>query len=185
MLISSNTPGPSIRRQCDLLGISRSSYYGQAPSSEETDDNLAYMRLIDEPYLRTPFFGSRQMTRWLKRQGHSVNRKRVRRLMQLMGIQGTVPGPHTSKAHPEHVVYPYLLRRIKLAHANLVWSADITYVPMPKGFMYLVAVIDWYSRYVLAWELSNTLDHLFCLSALQAALAHGEPVIFNTDHRSG
>ena len=184
MLVEPDNRDLSIRRQCELLGVVRSSYYYQPQREEETKENLAYMRLIDEQYMRTPFFGSRQMTLWLERQGHDVNRKRVQRLMRLMGIQGSVPGPHTSKPHPQHPVYPYLLRGMRLDHANLVWSTDITYVPMPTGFLYLVAVIDWYSRYVLAWELSNTLDHLFCLSALEHALTTAEPVIFNTDQGS-
>ncbi len=142
------------------------------------------MRLIDEQYLRTPFYGSRQMTRSLVRGGHAVNRKRVQRLMRKMGIQATVPGPHTSRPHPAQKIYPYLLRGMKLHNANLVWSTDITYVPMSSGFMYLVAIIDWYSRYVIAWELSNTLDPLFCVSTLEEALEHAHPVIFNTDQGS-
>ena len=182
MLIEPQFDGLSIRRQCQLLGITRSGYYSE--SRGESAENLAYMRAIDEQYLRTPFFGSRQMTRWLNRLGHDINRKRVQRLMRLMGIQATVPGPHTSKPHPQHPIYPYLLRGLTLQHANLVWSTDITYIPLPKGFMYLVAVIDWYSRYVLAWELSNTLDHLFCVSALEQALEGAQPVIFNTDQGS-
>lgn len=139
------------------------------------------MRLIDRQYLETPFYGSRQMTAWLRRQGFAVNRKRVQRLMGLMGLQATVPGPHTSRPHPQNPVYPYLLRQLTLTNSNLVWCADITYIPMPRGFLYLVAVLDWYSRYVLAWRLSNTLDALFCLEALEMALGRGEPVIFNTD----
>ena len=145
---------------------------------------MRYMRLLDEQYLRTPFYGSRQMTRWLVSQGHSVNRKRVQRLMRTMGIQGTVPGPHTSRPHPARKVYPYLLQGLKLQGANLVWSTDITSIPMSAGFMYLAAIIDWYSRYVIAWELSNTLDHLFCVSMLEEALQHAHPVIFNTDQGS-
>ena len=139
------------------------------------------MRLIDRQYLETPFYGSRQMTAWLRRQGYAVNRKRVQRLMGLMGLQATVPGPHTSRPHPQNPVYPYLLRQLALTNSNLVWCADITYIPMPRGFLYLVAVLDWYSRYVLAWRLSNTMDTLFCLEALEMALGRGEPVIFNTD----
>jgi len=172
----------SIRQQCRLLGVSRSALYRE-PAGESAA-NLAFMRLIDEQYLRTPFFGSRQMTHWLRRQGHDINRKRVQRLMRRMGIQATVPGPHTSTRQPQHPVYPYLLKGLQLQHANLVWSTDITYIPMANGFMYLTAVIDWYSRYVLAWELSNTLDHLFCVSALETALEEAQPVIFNTDQGS-
>jgi putative transposase len=172
----------SVRRQCELLGVSRSGLYCEPAG--ESEENLGYMRLIDAQYLRTPFFGSRQMTRWLRRQGHEVNRKRVQRLMGLMGLQATVPGPHTSRPHPHHPVYPYLLEEVRLEHANLVWCSDITYIPMSRGFMYLVAVMDWYSRYVVAWELSSTLDHLFCVSALERALEHAHPVIFNTDQGS-
>lgn len=139
------------------------------------------MRQIDEQYLRTPFFGSRQMTHWLRRSGHPVNRKRIQRLMRLMGLQATVPGPHTSKPHAQHHVYPYLLGHMVIDRPNLVWSTDMTYIPMPRGFQYLVAVIDWYSRYVLAWRLSNTLDVAFCIDALRGALARAQPVVFNTD----
>ncbi len=179
MLIESQHPDLSIARQCALIGLSRSSYY-HTPCGVESEQNLKYMRLIDEQYLRTPFFGSRQMTRWLVNQGHPVNRKRVQHLMRKMGIQGTVPGPHTSRPHPTHKIYPYLLQGMELHDANLVWSTDITYIPMSAGFMYLAAIIDWYSRYVIAWELSNTLDHLFCVSMLEEALQHAHPVIFNT-----
>ncbi|EGV50560.1 transposase [endosymbiont of Riftia pachyptila (vent Ph05)] len=139
------------------------------------------MRIIDEQYLRTPFFGSRQMTDWLRLNGHQVKRKRIQRLMCIMGLEGTVPGPHTSKPHPKNKVYPYLLRGLVLRHSNLVWSADITVIPMPVGFMYLVAIIDWYSRYALTWRLSNTIDTPFCLEALDHALSHAHPCIFNSD----
>jgi putative transposase len=183
MLIEPDHPDLSIACQCALTGLSRSSYY-HTPCGVESEQNLKYMRLIDEQYLRTPFFGSRQMTRWLVNQGHAVNRKRVQRLMQTMGIQATVPGPHTSQPHPSHKIYPYLLQDMELQGANLVWSTDITYIPMPSGFMYLAAIIDWYSRYVIAWELSNTLDHLFCVRMLEDALQHAHPVIFNTDQGS-
>jgi putative transposase len=179
MLIEPCHPELSVSSQCALLELPRSSYYF-APAGE-SPDNLALMRLIDAQYLKTPFFGSRQMTAWLCRQGHAVNRKRVQRLMRLMGLQGAVPGPHTSRPHPQHSVYPYLLGHMQLGHSNLVWSTDITYVPMPLGFLYLVAIIDWYSRYVLAWALSNTLDTGFCLEALDAALGEQQPCVFNTD----
>ncbi|MFA9462644.1 IS3 family transposase [Thiohalorhabdus methylotrophus] len=172
-------PQLSIQRQCALLGLPRSTYYYQ-PAGESAE-NLALMRLIDRQYLETPFYGSRQMTAWLRRQGYAVNRKRVQRLMGLMGLQATVPGPHTSRPQPQNPVYPYLLRELALTNSNLVWCADITYIPMPRGFLYLVAVLDWYSRFVLAWRLSNTMDALFCLEALEMALGRGEPVIFNTD----
>jgi putative transposase len=142
------------------------------------------MRIIDEQYMRTCYFGYRKMTEWMVNQGYPVNYKRVQRLMQLMGLQGAVPGPHTSKPHPKHKVYPYLLRGMKFEQPNLVWSTDFTYIPMPNGFMYLAAVIDWHSRYVISWELSNTMDYIFCLNALESALKEGEPVIFNTDQGS-
>jgi len=172
----------SVSRQCQLLGIARSSYYYQPAT--ESEYNLKLMRLIDQQYLKTPFYGSRQMTCWLRQQGYPVNRKRIQRLMRKMGLQATVPGPHTSKPHPEHTIYPYLLNNMVLDYSNLVWSTDITYIPMPKGFMYLVAIIDWYSRYVLSWKLSNTLDTHFCLVALEEALEQQMPCIFNTDQGS-
>ena len=139
------------------------------------------MRLIDEQYLHTPFYGSRGMTQWLIRQGHDVNRKRVRRLMRVMGLEAIYPRRRTSDPCPEHRIYPYLLRNLTIERPNQVWSADITYVPLRRGFMYLVAVLDWHSRYVLSWELSNTLDSAFCVAALEGALASGRPEIFNTD----
>lgn len=139
------------------------------------------MRLIDEEYMRHPFLGSRRLREYLQRHGYSVNRKRVQRLMRIMGIEALYPKPKTSTAQPEHKVYPYRLNQVEIVYPNQVWSTDITYLPMPTGFMYLTAVIDWYSRYVLAWALSNTLDGYFCLDALHAALAQGTPEIFNTD----
>ena len=182
MLINPDHVDISITRQCQLLGVSRSSYYYKA--NGESEENLRYMRLIDEQYLRTPFFGYRQMTRWLHRQGYRVNKKRVQRLMGIMGIQATVPGPHTSKPHPEHKIYPYLLNGMQLTGSNLVWSTDLTYVPLPTGYMYLIAIIDWYSRYVLAWALSNTMDVFSCTQVLEEALLESQPVIFNTDQGS-
>jgi putative transposase len=169
----------SLRRQCERLGLNRSTFY-YAPAGESAE-NLHLMRLIDEQYLRTPFYGWPRMTAHLRRQGYVVNAKRLRRLMQKMGLQAIYPKPKTSKAAQERRVYPYLLRGVEIRHPNFVWSADITYVPMRHGFMYLVAVIDWYSRYVLTWQLSNTLDGYFCLAALQQALQAGRPMIFNTD----
>jgi putative transposase len=139
------------------------------------------MRLIDQQYTQTPFYGWPRMTAHLQRLGYSINSKRVRRLMQGMGLQAVYPKPCTSKSAPEHKVYPYLLRGLAIIRPNQVWSSDITYVPLPSGFMYLVAIIDWFSRYVLAWQLSNTLDSYFCIQALQQALQHGQPEIFNTD----
>jgi putative transposase len=179
MLIEPAHAQLSIARQCQLLGLARSSFYYQPVAVDPAE--LALLRRIDEQYLRTPFFGSRQMCAWLRRAGEMVNRKRMQRLMRRLGLQGAVPGPHTSRPHPEHVVYPYLLGHLCIDRPNLVWSSDITYVPMARGYLYLVAVIDWYSRYVLAWALSNTLEGRFCVEALEAALARGEPVVFNTD----
>jgi len=178
-MIELNHPELSVRRQCDLIGLNRATYYRQP--SGETAFNLHLMRLIDEEYTRTPFYGYRKMTARLRMQGHEVNRKRVARLMRLMGLQAIYPGPRTSTAHPQHKKYPYLLRGLSITRPNQVWSADITYIPMPTGFMYLVAVIDWFSRFVLTWQLSNTLDGLFCQNALLSALAQGKPEIFNTD----
>ncbi len=166
-------------RQCELLELARRSYYYE-PVGERAE-NRHYMRLIDEQYLRTPFYGSRRMTVCLQKQGYSINRKRVQRLMRRMGLEGLAPGPGTSHPAPEHKIYPYLLRDLEIARADQVWATDITYVPMPAGFMYLVAIMDWYSRYVLAWELSNTLDTGFCLEALEAALSERRPEIFNSD----
>jgi putative transposase len=169
----------SIRRQCELVDLPRSTLYYQ-PAGESAF-NLHLMRLIDEQYLKTPFYGWPRMTAYLHRQGYQVNHKRVQRLMQKMGLQAIYPQRQTSLAAQGHRVYPYLLRNQTITRPNQVWSADITYIPMPRGFMYLVATMDWYSRYVLAWQLSNTLDGLFCLGALDLALAQGKPDIFNTD----
>jgi putative transposase len=169
----------SIRRQCELVDLHRSTLYYQ-PAGESAF-NLHLMRLIDEQYLKTPFYGWPRMTAHLHRQGYQVNHKRVQRLMQKMGLQAIYPQRQTSIAAQGHRVYPYLLRNQTITRPNQVWSADITYIRMLRGFMYLVATIDWYSRYVLAWQLSNTLDGLFCLDALDLALAQGKPDIFNTD----
>lgn len=139
------------------------------------------MRLIDEEYLRHPFYGSRQLTAWLNRNGHGVNRKRVQRLMKLMGIEAVYPKRRTSQPDAEHRVFPYLLRNVAITHPHHVWSTDITYVPLRRGFMYLVAVLDWYSRFVLSWRLSNSLGTSFCLDALEDAFTWGQPEIFNTD----
>jgi putative transposase len=168
-----------VRRQCELLGLARASLYYQA--TEETTTNLRLMRLLDEEYTRHPFYGSRRLTKWLNLQGKEANRKRVQRLMRLMGLEAIYPKPRLSVGDPNHRVYPYLLRGVAIERVNQVWSADITYVPMPKGFMYLAATIDWYSRYVVSWRLSNTLDGLFCQEMLDEALSRGRPEIFNTD----
>jgi putative transposase len=169
----------SVRRQCALLGLARSGIYRRpgAPSSEE----LALMRWLDEQYLRTPFYGSRRMTAELCRSGRRVNRKRVQRLMRLMGLEALGPKPRTSRPAAQHRIYPYLLRGMRIDRPNQVWAADITYIPMARGFLYLVVVMDWYSRYVLAWRLSNTMDTAFCLDVLEDALRRGRPEIFNTD----
>jgi putative transposase len=169
----------SIRRQCALVGLSRSTLYYQA--AQESPLNLELMRLMDEQYMKTPFYGRRRMSAHLVRLGYRVNPKRVGRLMQKIGLLAIYPKQKTSVTSPWHKVYPYLLRDVEIIAPNQVWSADISYIPMRAGFMYLVAIIDWYSRYVLAWRLSNTLDTLFCLEALEVALFMAKPDIFNTD----
>jgi putative transposase len=171
--------GLSVAHRCELVGVPRSSYYYQPTG--ETPLNLLLMRLIDEEYTRHPFYGSRRMAEWLKVVGHDVNRKRVRRLMRTMGIEAIYPKPRLSVINKEHEKYPYLLSGVQITRPNQVWSADITYIRMRRGFIYLMAVIDWYSRYVLSWETSNTLDTAFCLTALDAAMQQGQPEIFNTD----
>jgi putative transposase len=182
-MIEPQHPAFSVTQQCRLLGLPRASYYYlPLPESEE---NLRLMRVIDGTYLSYPFFGSRQMTRWLKRQGEEVNRKRVQRLMRLMGLEAIYQKPHLSQPNPDDQVYPYLLRNLIIDRPNYVWAIDITYVPIEGGFIYLCAVIDWYSRCVLEWELSNTLDASFCVRAVSRAIAaHGPPEIFNTDQGS-
>jgi putative transposase len=178
-LIEANHPELSLARQCELLGLGRSSlYYEPATQSVE---NLELMKLIDQEYTAHPFYGSRKMTVWLQEQGRTVNRKRVQRLMRLMGLEAIYPKPKLSLAGTGHKVYPYLLRDVKIVRPDQVWSTDITYVSMATGFMYLAAVIDWYSRYVLAWKLSNTLEGSFCLEMLEEALGRGQPEVFNTD----
>ncbi len=169
----------SIFIQCELLDLNRSTYY--LPPATESEEDLRLMRLIDQQFLATPFYGSRRMTRFLEHSGETVNRKRVRRLMALMGLEALHPRPRTTMAAPDARAYPYLLRDRELTHVDEGWSSDITYMPMRRGFMYLTAVIDWYSRYVLSWRLSNTLDGGFCLEALDEALSRGRPEIFNTD----
>lgn len=171
-----------IRKQCRLAGISRNHvYYSPVPVS---DENLNLMRKIDEHYLRHPEFGSPRMYGWLRDEGFGVNHKRVERLMRRMGVQAITPGPHTSCPCPGNRIYPYLLRDVEIQRVNQVWSTDITYIPMAHGFFYLTAVIDWRSRYVLSWELSNSLDVDFCVQALEGALARGTPEVFNTDQGS-
>jgi putative transposase len=170
----------SLRRQCELLRVSRSGlYYEPEPTSQE---ELALMRRIDELHLKHPFYGSRLLTVSLRNEGRDVNRKRVQRLMRLMGIESMAPKPKTSEPHPEHAVYPYLLRGLTISRVDQVWATDITYIPLKAGFVYLVAIMDWYSRRVLSWRLSNTLDSSFCVDALEEALTKfGQPAIFNTD----
>ena len=168
-----------VRRQCALLGLARSGVY-RKPSAPDPEE-LALMRWIDQQYLTTPFYGSRRMTAELRRAGRRINRKRVQRLMRLMGLEALGPKPKTSRPAAQHRIYPYLLRGVPIDRSNQVWAADITYIPMARGFLYLVAVMDWHSRYVLAWRLSNTMDTSFCLGALEDALRKGRPEIFNTD----
>lgn len=183
-------PEISISRQCQLLNLCRGSlYYHSHPQSSETEYNLELMKLIDQKWMECPFYGSRRITKWLNRQNHAVNRKRICRLMNLMGIEAIYPNTKNKRlSNPGqegvHVKFPYLLRGLSIDRVNYVWSADITYIPMKKGFIYLVAIIDWYSRYVLSWEISLTLEKYFCIKALEKALNnpnHHQPEIFNTD----
>lgn len=169
--------------QCRLAGIARSTVYADKAEVDEVE--LMLLRLLDEEYTRHPFYGSRKMTVWLRDQGHAVNRKRVQRLMRILGLIAMAPGPNTSKKHPEHTVYSYLLRGLRVVRPNQVWSTDITYIRLAHGFVYLVAIIDWYSRKVLSWRVSNTMDVGFCVDCLTAALKqYGPPDIFNTDQGS-
>lgn len=168
-----------IARQCDLVGLPRSSFYYRPQG--ESAENLHLMRLVDEQYTLTPYYGVRRMTAWLRREGYHVNHKRVARLMQTMGIEAIYPKPRLSQTQPMHRVYPYLLRGVPITHVNQVWSTDITYIRLHGGFLYLVAVMDWFSRYVLSWAVSITMDVGFCLEALEQALAVARPEIFNRD----
>jgi len=172
----------SLRRQCELLGVNRSGLYYQPLG--ESDENLRLMRLLDEQYTRAPFYGSRRMAAWLGTQGFEVNRKRVSRLIAVLGIEAVYPKPKLSQPGEGHRVYPYLLREVEVERVNQVWSTDITYIRMAEGFVYLVAVMDWFSRYVLSWELSNTMETGFCLAALHAAFRFGQPEIWNSDQGS-
>ena len=182
-MIESEHPSLSVVRQCELVSISRSSFYYQPVG--EAAENLALMRLIDAQFLEAPWYGSRQMARHLRREGHEVGRKRVRRLMAKMGLAPIYQRPRTTAPHPEHRIYPYLLRGLVVDRPNQVWCADFTYIPMRRGFLYLAAVMDWSTRKVLAWRVSNTMDVAFCVEALQEALARfGGPEIFNTDQGS-
>ena len=182
-MVRRDVPGLSLSRQCELLSIGRSSLY-YAPKGE-SKENLALMRRIDEVFLKYPFYGSRQMVRHLRREGIDVGRHRVRRLMRLMGLEAIYQAPKTSQPHPEHRVYPYRLKGLAIERPDHVWCADITYIPVQRGFLYLVAIMDWATRHVLAWRLSNTMDAAFCIEALNDALArYGKPDIFNTDQGS-
>lgn len=177
-----DAPEISIRRQCELLGVSRAGlYYHPLGESEE---NLELMRLLDEQYTKTPFYGSRKMVEWLLTKGFVVNRKRVSRLMDVLGIEAIYPKPKLSRPGEGHKIYPYLLRGVDVARVNQVWSADITYIRMAQGFVYLVAVMDWFSRYVISWSLSLTMEIDFCVEALKRALRRGRPEIFNSDQGS-
>ena len=178
-LVEPEHPQISLRRQCALLGLGRGNLYYQ-PVSEGLE-NLALMRLLDAQYTETPFYGIRRMTAWLQRQGYAVNHKRVGRLLRQMGLAAIYPKPRLSQPAADHVIYPYLLRGVSVDRVNQVWSADITYVRLAAGFVYLVAVIDWFSRYVLSWAVSITMDVAFCVEALEQALSQGQPEIFNTD----
>lgn len=181
-LIEPTHPTIPISRQCELLGLARSSFYYEP--QPETPENLFLMRMMDEQFLHTPFYGVRRMTAWLATQGHQVNPKRVRRLMRLLGLEAIYPKPNLSIPRDNIRKYPYLLQEEVIIAPNQVWSTDITYIPVRNGYLYLVAIIDWHSRYVLAWELSNTMDVSFCLKALEKALAQNQPKIFNTDQGS-
>ena len=172
----------SIRRQCELLGVNRSSLYYVARG--ESEYNRLLMNELDEQYTKTPFYGVIKMTEHLRNLGHPVNEKRVRRLLRQMGLEAIYPKPNVSRAHLEHKVYPYLLRGVKIDRKNQVWSTDITYIRLNQGFCYLVAIIDWYSRYVLNWHLSTSLEADFCIEALEEVLAHSQCEIFNTDQGS-
>jgi putative transposase len=181
-LVDWEDPGISVRRQCQLLGVNRSGLYYEPVG--ESSENLRLMRLLDEQYTRAPFYGSRRMVAWLATQGHEVNRKRVSRLMALMGIEAVYPKPKLSQPGEGHRIYPYLLRGTTVDRVNQVWSTDITYIRMAQGFLYLVAVMDWFSRFVLSWSLSLTMEVDFCIEALKRALRQGRPDIFNSDQGS-
>lgn len=178
-MIEPEHPQISIARQCDLVGLPRSTYYYQTHG--ESAENLYLMHLLDKQYTDTPYYGVRRMTAWLRSQGYAVNHKRVARLLRTMGLETIYPKPRTSEPHPAHRVYPYLLRGVAITRVNQVWSTDITYIRLHGGFIYLVAVMDWFSRYVLSWAVSITMDVGFCLEALERALEVARPDIFNSD----
>lgn len=168
-----------VSRKCELLGLSRASYYYQ--SEKDDSYNQLLMKLLDEQFTKTPFYGVLKMTAWLKIKGHAVNEKRVRRLMRLMGLEAIYPKKRLSKSTPDHKKYPYLLRNLDISHPDQVWCTDITYIRLNQGFVYLVVVMDWFSRYVLSWEISTTLDKAFCIRALEKAMMTSTPEIFNSD----
>ena len=175
----------AVVQQCALVGVSRATVYAHRQPKRVDVSSLLYSRLIDEEYTRHPFYGSRKMVTYLATAGHCVNRKRVQRLMREMGLAGMAPGPNTSRSHPEHKIYPYLLRGVPVVRPNQVWSTDITYIRLAHGFAYLVAIIDWYSRKVLSWRISNSMEAVFCVDCLEDALrSHGKPEIFNSDQGS-
>jgi putative transposase len=178
-LIEPEHPTLSLARQCELVGLARSSYYYQPMA--ESEENLLLMRLLDEQYTRIPFYGIKKMTAWLRTQGYEVNHKRVARLLRQMGLMAVYPSPRLSQPGEQNVRYPYLLRGLSIDRVNQVWSTDITYIRLQRGFLYLVAIIDWFSRYVLAWRTSITLETAFCLEALDQAFARARPEIFNND----
>jgi len=175
----------SVIRQCVLAGVSRATIYAHQKPKPIDESDLLFSQLIDEEYTRHPFFGSRRMVVFLKNAGHTVNRKRVQGLMREMGLAGMAPGPNTSRPHPEHKVYPYLLRGVSVVRPDQVWGTDLTYIRLARGFAYLVAIMDWYSRRVLSWRISNTMEAVFCIDCLEEALRrHGKPEIFNSDQGS-
>ena len=175
----------ALTRQCELAGVSRSTVYAHQKPKDEDATDVLLCQLLDEEYTRHPFYGSRKMVVYMGKCGHHVNRKRVQRLMRRLCLVGMAPGPNTSKAHPQHKVYPYLLRGVEIVRPNQVWSTDITYIRLAGGFVYLVAIIDWYARKVLSWRISNTMDAQFCVDCLQEALRmYAAPEIFNTDQGS-
>lgn len=179
--VSDKEPLP-LAKQCVLVSVNRSTIYLPSIVLFPDAEDLQLLELIDKEYTKHPFYGSRKIMHYLRSEGYQINRKRVQRLMRRLGLAGMAPGPNTSKPHPEHKIYPYLLRGVDVTKPNQVWSTDITYIRLPKGFMYLVAVIDWYSRKVLSWRLSNSMESTFCVDCLQEALRkYGTPDIFNTD----
>ena len=183
MCIERNHPKVSVRRQCQMLSLARSNLY-YAPKGESAE-NLRFMELIDKQFLETPWYGSRQMARHMQRHGHKCGRHRVRRLMRLMRLVLIYQTPNTSKKHPQHKIYPYLLRGLTIDRPNQVWCVDITYIPMRRGFLYLVAIMDWFSRKVLSWRLSNSMEADFCVEALKEAIVkYGKPAIMNSDQGS-